>query len=137
MTGSRTTCSRLPGDPRAQDVVLLLGGRVAELDAQQEPVELGLGERVGALVLHRVGGGEHVEGAGSGKVRPSTVTCRSCIASSSAAWVLGGRAVDLVGEQQPGEQRTPPELEVARALVVDERAGQVGRQQVGGELRRG
>ncbi len=29
-------------------------------------------------------------GSGSGKVSPSTVTCRSCIASSSADWVLGG-----------------------------------------------
>ena len=35
---------------------------------------------------------------------------------------LGGRAVDLVGEQQPGEERAGPELELARALVEDERA---------------
>ena len=29
-------------------------------------------------------------GLGSAKVSPSTVTCPSCIASSSADWVLGG-----------------------------------------------
>ena len=29
-------------------------------------------------------------GWGNGNVSPSTVTCRSCIDSSKAAWVLGG-----------------------------------------------
>ena len=29
-------------------------------------------------------------GDASGRVSPSVVTCRSCIASSSAAWVFGG-----------------------------------------------
>jgi hypothetical protein len=29
-------------------------------------------------------------GRSSGRVTPSLVTCRSCIASSSAAWVFGG-----------------------------------------------
>ncbi len=43
-------------------------------------------------------------------------------------------AVDLVGEQQPGEQRALAEREVAVALVVHERSGEVGRKEVGGEL---
>ena len=47
---------------------------------------------------------------------------------------LGRRPVDLVGEQQPGEQRAAPELELRGPLVVEERPGQVGGQQVGGEL---
>ena len=47
------------------------------------------------------------------------------------------RAVDLVGEQQPGEQRALAEREVAVALVVDERSGEVGGQEVGGELSAG
>ena len=55
-----------------------------------EPVELGLGERVGPLGLHRVLGRDHEERAGSGWVVPSIVTCDSCIASRRAAWVLAG-----------------------------------------------
>ena len=47
---------------------------------------------------------------------------------------LRGRAVDLVGQQQPGEQRSLAEAELVGALVVEERAGQVAREQVGGEL---
>ncbi|BDZ57414.1 hypothetical protein GCM10025872_10710 [Barrientosiimonas endolithica] len=43
-------------------------------------------------------------------------------------------AVDLVGEQQPGEQRTLAEVELAARLVEDVRPGQVRGQQVGGEL---
>jgi hypothetical protein len=43
-------------------------------------------------------------------------------------------AVDLVGQQQAREQGSAPELELRRLLVVDERAGQVGGQQVRGEL---
>ena len=47
---------------------------------------------------------------------------------------LGRRAVDLVGQQQIGEDRPGPELEPARLHVVDGRAEQVGGQQVGREL---
>jgi hypothetical protein len=47
---------------------------------------------------------------------------------------LGRRAVDLVGEQQVGEHRAERGGEVAGLLVVDARADQVGRHQVGREL---
>ena len=43
-------------------------------------------------------------------------------------------AVDLVAEEQVREDRPRPELEVAGALVVDRRAGDVGGHQVGREL---
>ena len=59
---------------------------------------------------------------------------RSCIASSSAACVFGGAQVDLVGEEEVGEDRAGPELEVGLALVVDRGAGHVGGHQVGCEL---
>ena len=58
---------------------------------------------------------------------PSIVTCRSCIASSSAACVFGRSAVDLVGEQQLGEDRAAGQRE-ARGLEVE----QVGADDVGG-----
>ena len=47
---------------------------------------------------------------------------------------LRRRAVDLVGQQDVGEDRTPLHRELAGALVVDHRADEVGRQQVGSEL---
>ncbi len=47
---------------------------------------------------------------------------------------LGGRAVDLVGEQEVGEDRTERRPELARLLVVDPRADQVGRHEIGREL---
>ena len=50
-------------------------------------------------------------GRGSGRLVPSTETCRSAIASSSADCVFGGGAVDLVGEEEAGEDRAGPELE--------------------------
>ena len=47
---------------------------------------------------------------------------------------LGGGAVDLVGEQQLSEDGALAGHELAGALVVDEGADEVGRQQVGSEL---
>jgi hypothetical protein len=65
-------------------------------------------------------------------------TSRSCIAWSSAAWVLGGGAVDLVGQQEVGEDRAGEELQLAAAglgvLLDDVDARDVGGHQVGGEL---
>ena len=68
---------------------------------------------------------------------PATVTCRSSIASSSAACTLAGaRRVDLVGEDQVVEDRAWLEAELAGAagLMVDLRAGYVRREEIGGEL---
>ena len=73
------------------DLDLLLLGRVVDLHHEHEAVELGLGQRVGALLLDRVLGGEDEERAGRGRASaPPAVTWRSCMASSSAAWVFGG-----------------------------------------------
>ena len=48
----------------SQHLLLLLGGRVADLELEQEAVELGLRQRVGALVLDRVLGGDDDERVG-------------------------------------------------------------------------
>ena len=47
---------------------------------------------------------------------------------------FGRGAIDLVGQQQIGEDRAERGVEFAGLLVVDARADQVGRHQVGGEL---
>ena len=50
----------------------MLGARVADLDAHQEPVQLRLGQRVGALELDRVLRRRDRNGRGSGCDVPST-----------------------------------------------------------------
>ena len=47
---------------------------------------------------------------------------------------LGRGAVDLVGQQQVGEDGAERGVEFAALLVVDAGADQIGRDQVGGEL---
>ena len=47
---------------------------------------------------------------------------------------LGRSAVDLVGEQDVGEDRSPPKLEVGGALIVDRGSRHVGGHQVRREL---
>ena len=53
-----------PGVVTSEHVLLLLRGRVADDELEQEAVELGFGQRVRALVLHGVLGGDHDERIG-------------------------------------------------------------------------
>ena len=120
---------------RRRTSVLLVGVGVTEAHPHEESVELSLGQRVGAFVLDRVRSGEHtMNGSGSTNVSPSTVICRSCMASSSADCVFGGVRLISSASSSPANSGPLPEVELAGALVVDERAGQVARQQVGREL---
>ena len=66
----------------AQDLVLLVLAGVAELEPDEETVELGLGKRKGPFETTR-------NGLGSMVVTPSTVSWCSSMASRSAAWVRG------------------------------------------------
>ena len=62
------------------------------------------------------------------------MTWRSCIASSKRALHLGRRAIDFVRENQIGKERTELGREFAGARIVNERADQIRRQQIGREL---
>ena len=75
-----------------------------------------------------------MNGRSSGRVTPSVVTCRSCIASSSAACVFGGARLISSASRRLVKIGPGAELEVAVALVPDRRAGDVGGHQVGREL---
>ena len=50
---------------------------------------------------------------------------------------LGGRTVDLVGQQEVGHHRAELGVELFLALAVDASTDDVGRHQVGGELNTG
>ena len=111
-----------------------VGVRVAEREPDHEAVDLGLGQRVGALVLDRVLGREDQE-------RPRQLVRRGVDgdvallhALEQAGLRLRRGAVDLVDDHDVGEDRARAELEACFALVVDLRADDVGRQQVGGAL---
>ena len=108
---------------------------IADADAQQEAVELRLRQRIGALQLDRDSGWRSPGTAGSsGNDWPSIVTCDSCMASSSAACVLGVARLISSASSRLVKTGPAPELEAALALVVEEAAGDVARQQVGREL---
>jgi len=101
---------------------------------EQEAVQLGLRQRVGPLVLHRVLGGDHHEGIGQ---------CAGLTVNRDLALLhglqqgrlrLGRGTVDLVGQEQVGEDRSGAEGELRAAGVVDERAGDVTWHEVGCEL---
>ena len=80
---------------------------IADVDLQQEAVELGFGQRIGAFLLDRVLGRQHVERARQRRgAAPATVTCCSCIACSSADWVRG--LARLISSAISSWQKTGP-----------------------------
>jgi hypothetical protein len=107
---------------------------IAQGQAQQEAVELGIGQRIGARQVDRILGGDHEERIGQGMG-----------AAVDGDLVLGHRleqralrarrcAVDLVGQQHVGEHRAGMEFEAPRLRVVHRHADDVRGQQVRGEL---
>ena len=76
-------------------------------------------------------------GRGRGRVSPATVTARSCMASSSADWVLGvarlissaSTRLAKIGPRSEAEA-APPGLVLLQHLGAED----VGRHEVGGEL---
>ena len=113
---------------------------VADVDLEQEAIELGFRKGVGAFLLERVLGREHVERAGQGvfDAADGDLTLLHGLQKGG----LGARAgaVDLVGHQELAEHRAGHEAEAAAAgavIVEDFGAGDVGGHQVGGELHPG
>ena len=119
---------------RVEDRELLVLARVAELDAHEESVELGLGKREGPLVLDRVLRRHHQEGLGELVRRAVDGDLVLLHRLEEGGLGLRRGAVDLVREDDLAHHRTRPELERVRALVEDRHAGHVGGQQVRGEL---
>ncbi len=116
------------------DPQLVLEARVAERRAHEEAVELRLGKRERALELDRVLGRQQQERL---RHRPGVAVdgdlpLRHRLEQRRLR--LRHRAVDLVDEDDVGEDRAGAELEVPLALVEDREAGDVGRLQVGRAL---
>ena len=125
---------RPPLDAAGEHVDLVVAGGVAERGAQQEPVELRLGQRIRALVLDRVLRRDDEERRPEPVRRPFDRHLPLLHPLEERGLRLRWGAVDLVGEEQVREDRARPELEVAVALVPDGRARDVRRHQVRREL---
>ena len=108
--------------------------RIARVDPQQEPVELGLGQREGALQLDRVLGGQHQERLRQAHGLPVHGHLPLLHGLEQGRLGPGRGPVDLVGQQHLGEDGSGPEAELRRALIEHARTGHVGGQHVGREL---
>ena len=120
-----------------QDAALGLAVGIADVDLEQEAVELGFGQRIGAFLLDRVLGREHMEGGG--QVVALAGDGDMVLLHRLQQRRLGARAgaVDLVRHQQLREDRALDEAEMALAvgaLVENLGAEDVGRHQVRREL---
>ena len=100
---------------RREDAFFLLEAGIIHLDVEHEAVELGLGQRVGAFLLDRVLRGDDEE-----RLRQVV----GLLADGDLAFLhglqqgglrLGRRAVDLVGQEDVGEDRPLDEAELAPA----------------------
>ena len=121
-----------------EDLELLGGARIVHPDVEHEPVELGLGERIGPLLLDRILGRQDEErvGQGIGSAPGRHVPLLHGLQERGLG--LRGRAIDLVGQDDVGEDRPGDEREVAsarlRVVLEDVGARDVRGHQVGREL---
>ena len=94
----RRHVGRLTTRSALHDQRLFGGRRVAHAQVEHKPVELRLGQRVGALLLNGVLRSQHKEGIGQ-SVRSASYRHAALLHSlEQGALRLGGRTVDLVGE---------------------------------------
>ena len=98
---------------RSRIVSISCGGRELDQQLEEEPVELGLGERIGPLHLERVLGGQHEERRRQPVRRAGDGDRPLLHRLEQGRLGLGRGPVDLVGQHQVGEDRPALELEPA------------------------
>ena len=119
---------------RVEDRHLLTILGVAELQPDEEAVQLRFRQREGALVLDRVLRRHDEERLGELVGRAVDGDLMLLHRFEECGLRLRRRAVDLIGEDDLAHDRPGPELESAGALVEDRDAGDVRWQQVRREL---
>ena len=122
---------------RSQDLLLLVGRRVIHLDVEHEAVQLRFRQRIGPLLLDGVLRGNGEEGLRQRIGGLSHGHFPLLHGLQQGGLGLGWGAVDLVGQEDAGEDRPLDEAEIPpplRVLFQDVGAGDVRRHQVGGKL---
>ena len=118
----------------AQNLALAGGIGISDAQAHQEAVELRFGQRISAVVLHRILRGDHHERPRQ-RVRVAVDgDLRFVHGFEQRGLRLGRGAVDLVGQQEIGEDGAGLEFEDFGVRVVDGDAEHVAGQHVAGEL---
>src|SRR5437868_128173 len=117
-----------------QNVFLIFRVGVSHSQPHQEPVQLGFGQRIGAVMLDRVLCGENDERLGQlvGFLFHRYVAFGHRFKQRGLSFWSG--AIDLVGQNYVRENRPGFELERAQLLVEYFEPDYIGREQVGGEL---
>jgi hypothetical protein len=111
---------------------LLVG--IADGQPHEEPVQLALGERVGAVVLQGVLGRHHQEGPRELE-RPVLDGDRALLHGlEKPALSARGRPVDLVRQNDLAEDRPSSKIQRTRGRIVDRPSQHVGREKIAGEL---
>ena len=87
------------------DVQLLVLAGIVDQDVEHEAVELGLGQRVGSLLLDRVLGGQDEERIGQAVPLAAHGHLPLLHGLQECRLGLGRRAIDLVGQHDVGEDR--------------------------------
>ena len=118
----------------AQDRCLCVTVGVIDPDVHEKPVELRLGERVGAFLFDGILRGHDQEQVGKGKGLAPETHLVFGHGLEQCRLYLGGGPVDLVGQQQIVEYRPVLKPEGAVLGPVDLGTGHVARQEVGREL---
>ena len=125
---------RMPVELCLDDRELLIERRVAERGADQEAVELRLGQRERSLLLDRVLGRDDEERVGQ-RVRDAVdrdLMLRHALEQGRLR--LRQRPVHLVDDEDVGEDRPGPELELPRVRVPHRQPGDVRGLEVGRAL---
>ena len=118
----------------AEHLQLLLGARIVHLQLHHEAIDLRFRKRVRPLVFDRILRGDHHERIGKRVRRLTDGHLPLLHGFQKCALHFGRSAVDLVGENQIGEDRSEAGVEAAAGRIEDQRAGDVGRQKIGREL---
>ena len=122
------------GPGRGEQEVLGLAVGVAEVEAEEEAVALAVGQGEGARRVEGVLGGDDHEGPGERVADAVGRDLAFLHGLEEGGLGLGRGPVELVGQEDVGEDGPGPEGEKARVAVEDDGPGDIGGEEVGGEL---
>src|SRR5579883_18877 len=120
----------LPG----QNGDLITLTRVAQIDPEQEPVELGFRKREGSFVFDRVLSSQDDKWLGKSIGRAVNRHLSLFHTFEERRLCLRSGSINLIGQDDLGDDRAGAILELLLTLIVDRNAGHIAWEEVWGEL---